>query len=97
MNLDTYYKKNSLNLESHIGWRYYNRLKKKAMAQEFSIAGLVISLSIAFFIVISAALVLSFVYNSFQGTSVKLEEAQGNIYFQESQNAYSMNKFVYSC
>ncbi len=97
MNLNTYYKKNSLNLESHIGWRYYNRFKKKAMDQKFSIAGLVVSLSIAFFIVISTALVLSFAYNSFQGSNTKLEAVQGNIYFQESQDAYSMNRFIYSC
>jgi len=41
------------------GWKYYNQIKKKAMEQEFSWAGLVLSLSIAFFIVIFTSLMLS--------------------------------------
>jgi len=48
-----------------ISWRYYNKLKKKAMEQEFSWSGLVLSLSIAFFIVIVSAILLSLAYNSF--------------------------------
>ncbi len=47
-----------------IGWKYYNSIKKKAMEQEFSWAGLALSLSIAFFIVIMAASVLNFFYES---------------------------------
>lgn len=47
-----------------ISWRYYNKLKKKAMEQEFSWSGLVLSLSIAFFVVIVSAMLLSLVYNS---------------------------------
>lgn len=46
------------------GWRYYNQIRKKAMEQEFSWSGLVISLSIAFFIVIAAAQGLSIAYQS---------------------------------
>lgn len=49
----------------YIGWKYYNSIKKKAMEQEFSWSGLVLSLSIAFFIVISSAFILSCIYNSF--------------------------------
>lgn len=45
-----------------IGWKYYHSLKKKAMEQEFSWPGLFISLSIAFFIVISSAIILRFLY-----------------------------------
>ena len=41
------------------GWKYYNQIKKKAMEQEFSWTGLVLSLSIAFFIVIFTSLMLS--------------------------------------
>lgn len=52
-----------MNLE-HIGWKYYNQIRKKAMEQEFSWAGLCISLSIAFFIVIATALVLKLAYIS---------------------------------
>jgi hypothetical protein len=47
-----------LNL-GHIGWRYYNQIRKKAMEQEFSWFGLLVNLSIAFFIVISSAFCLS--------------------------------------
>jgi len=50
----------------YIGWRYYNKIRKKAMEQEFSWSGLLISLSIAFFIVISAAFFLNFVYQSLE-------------------------------
>ena len=46
-------------------WRYYNKFKKKAMEQEFSWSGLVLSLSIAFFVVMISAMLLSLVYNSF--------------------------------
>ena len=53
----------NLNLE-HLGWKYYNSIKKKAMEQEFSWSGLVLSLSIAFFIVIMSAFCLNLVYNS---------------------------------
>ena len=37
--------------------------KKKAVAEEFSIAGLAISLASAFFVVIVAAEVLNFIYH----------------------------------
>ena len=53
----------SFNL-GHIGWKYYNTIKKKAVEQEFSWSGLLISLSIAFFIVIISALLLNFIFNS---------------------------------
>ncbi len=45
------------NLE-RIGWKYYNTIRKKAVEQEFSWSGLLISLSIAFFIVALSALLL---------------------------------------
>jgi hypothetical protein len=47
-----------------LGWKYYSQIKKKAMEQEFSWSGLIISLSIAFFIVIAAAQGLSITYQS---------------------------------
>jgi hypothetical protein len=56
----------------HIGWKYYNTIKKKAMEQEFSWSGLFLSLSIAFFIVIFAALMLSFFYQSLQKADLGL-------------------------
>lgn len=51
---------------SHIGWRYYNQIRKKAMEQEFSWFGLLINLSIAFFIVISSAFFLSLLQKSIE-------------------------------
>ncbi|MCK5415888.1 hypothetical protein KAI92_00505 [Candidatus Parcubacteria bacterium] len=93
--IDTYYKANTLHFE-HIGWKYYSRLKKKAVEQEFSPSGLIISLSIAFFIVISTALVLSFVYNSVNTAQVSQEETQ-KVYFLESTNSYSLIEYKASC
>jgi len=46
------------------GERYYNSIRKKAVEQEFSWPGLLISLSIAFFVVIISALALNFVNHS---------------------------------
>jgi hypothetical protein len=46
----------------HIGWRHYNYIRKKAMEQEFSYSGLLVNLSIAFFVVIGSALALSSIY-----------------------------------
>ena len=54
---------NCFNLEQ-TGWKYYNTIRKKAMEQEFSWSGLLISLSIAFFVVIASASVLSFINHS---------------------------------
>lgn len=47
-----------------ISWKYYNTIKKKAMEQEFSLSGLLISLSIAFFIVVICAQILNFINQS---------------------------------
>lgn len=55
--------RNGINV-GHVGWRYYNEIRKKAMEQEFSLSGLVVSLSIAFFIVVGAALILKLAYIS---------------------------------
>ncbi|MBI2459530.1 MAG: hypothetical protein HYV53_03185 [Parcubacteria group bacterium] len=56
---------NNFNL-GYIGWKYYHTIKKKAVEQEFSWSGLLISLSIAFFIVIISAWLLNFIFNSIQ-------------------------------
>jgi len=70
------------NLE-HIGWKYYNTIKKKAMEQEFSWSGLLVSLSIAFFIVIASALFLNFIFNSIEADKQRQEIANKNIYYLE--------------
>ncbi len=54
---------NSANLP-HVSWKYYNSIKKKAMEQEFSWSGLLVSLSIAFFVVVISAQILNFAYQS---------------------------------
>ena len=59
---------NCFNLE-HIGWKYYNTIRKKAVEQEFSWSGLLISLSIAFFVVIASASVLSLINRSISANS----------------------------
>ena len=48
----------------NISTLYYNTILKKAVEQEFSRSGLIISLSIAFFIVIICAFSLNLVYQS---------------------------------
>jgi hypothetical protein len=75
---------NSLGLDQ-IGWRHYNKIKKKAMEQEFSLAGLSLSLSIAFFIVITAAFTLNLTYNSISGNGlgVNVETKEENSHIQE--------------
>jgi cell division protein FtsX len=73
---------NCFNLE-HIGWKYYNTIRKKAVEQEFSWSGLFISLSIAFFIVIASAFLLSLVYHSIEVTKNQSGLANKNIYYLE--------------
>ena len=73
---------NYFNLE-HIGWKYYNTIRKKAMEQEFSWSGLLISLSIAFFIVVASALILNFIFNSIEGKKQYQELSNKNIYYLE--------------
>ncbi len=66
-----------------ISWRSYNIVKKKAMEQEFSWSGLLLSLSIAFFVVVACAQGLSMIY---QSTLAKMDKARGvKIYRLESQ------------
>ncbi len=52
------------------GWKSYRLLKKKAMEQELSWSGLIISLSIAFFIVAGCAATLRMIMTSFEATPV---------------------------
>jgi hypothetical protein len=52
----------------HVGWKYYNTIKKKAMEQEFSWSGLIISLVIAFFVVLISAQALNLAYKSISAT-----------------------------
>ncbi len=57
-----------------VSWKSYQLLKKKAMEQELSWSGLIISMSIAFFIVAGCATTLRMVANSFEAKqTVELE------------------------
>jgi hypothetical protein len=68
----------------HLGWRYYHNIKKKAMEQEFSWSGLVISLSIAFFIVIVCAYGLNLAYHSVTAVQDKIKMQELRIYRLEA-------------
>lgn len=80
----------------HIGWKYYNKLKKKAMEQEFSWSGLIVSLSIAFFIVIATAVCLSLLYHSLEGaTGANQYSWQNNgIYRLETSESGSFGNYI---
>lgn len=70
---------------NHDGWKYYNSIKKKAMEQEFSWSGLLLSLSIAFFIVVISAFFLSNVHSLIESGGARLGEIKKNsIYFEQS-------------
>jgi len=58
-----------------ISWRYYNKIKKKAMEQEFSWSGFLVSMSIAFFIIVIAAFGLNLVHKSIAAAHAKQESA----------------------
>lgn len=59
-----------------LGWKSYQLIRKKAMEQELSWSGLVISLSIAFFLVAACALTLRFVATSIETNNQKISPSQ---------------------
>jgi len=81
----------------HINWRQYNLLKKKAMEQEFSWSGLVLSLSIAFFVVIFSAYILSGLYSIVElgGFEISNSGLDG-IYYEAVLNTSNSSSFIYS-
>jgi len=82
-----------LNFE-YIGWKYYNQIKKKAMEQKFSWSGLIISLSIAFFVVIVSSYSLNILYNTFSKTYGQDRFLQHKIYQLESLSDYSLDNYL---
>ena len=84
---------------SHINWKQYNLIKKKAMEQEFSWSGLVLSLSIAFFIVIASAFLLSSFYSVIELSPINFTEGIKNqIYYESVINSdfselYYLNRY----
>ena len=75
----------------HDGWKYYNKIRKKAMEQEFSWSGLFLSLSIDFFIVISIALLLSLFHESFVQSNISNNLFENNIYRLEITGVNNIN------
>lgn len=78
-----------------ITWRSYNSIKKKAMEQEFSMSGLVLSLSIAFFIVLGSAQVLSVTYQGIITTEKAGLENKAKM--QLNQEEINKISFAYLC
>ena len=72
------------------GWKYYNSIKKKAMEQEFSWAGLFLSMSIAFFIVTITAYSLGLLHTSFKKTRLE-QKINQQIYILEAVQINSAN------
>ncbi|MDD4271278.1 MAG: hypothetical protein PHF50_00550 [Patescibacteria group bacterium] len=78
----------------NIGWKYYNTIKKKAVEQEFSWSGLLVSLSIAFFIVITSALFLSFIFNSIEAGRQNQGLVNENIYYLERSGQINLSLYI---
>lgn len=91
MNTYTNVTENNGEIIGHIGWKYYNSIKKKAMEQEFSWSGLLVSLSIAFFIVISASFILSFFYESLLASAEKAKVYESHFYRLEATSLNAEN------
>ncbi len=80
----------------HIGWKSYNTIKKKAMEQEFSWSGLLISLSIAFFIVIACAQILNIVHQSIIQTQPYQQQSNYQIYHLEKTDNCLHREYISS-
>ena len=78
---------------SHVGWKYYNQIKKKAMEQEFSWSGLVLSLSIAFFVVIFSAACLNLVHQAVAGAAFK-SDMEKRFYRLEKVNSQTYENYI---
>ena len=80
----------------HINWKQYNIIKKKAMEQEFSWSGLVLSLSIAFFVVIFSAYILSSIYAITRINGLGISQDKANrIYCESVYETNSNSSFFY--
>ena len=78
----------------HIGWKYYSHIKKKAMEQEFSWSGLLISLSIAFFIVIMTATALHLVHESYLKAKAIEDVRHQGLYKLEVSPEYGVENYI---
>lgn len=86
-----------------IGWKAYNQIKKKAMEQKFSWSGLLVSLSIAFFIVLLSVTALNAFYQSIERSKEQEKFLEKKVYQLESSqymnleanNYFQINKNLY--
>ena len=92
---------NSLDF-GHISWKSYNLIKKKAMEQEFGLSaqsgwfGLLLSLSIAFFIVIACAQILNLMHHSIIQTQNSQQQSNYQIYHLEKTDNYLHREYISS-
>jgi len=83
---------NSLDFK-HIGWKYYNQIRKKVMDKS-SASGLVVSLSIAFFIVVFASSFLRICYISLEQAYAEEKLPRDKIYQLEVFYNDSLEKYI---
>ena len=76
-----------------ISWKSYNHIKKKAMEQEFSWSGLLISLAIAFFVVIACAQGLKVIYHSVD-TAAKTQSTNTNFLYKLENRTFINKELV---
>ena len=88
-----------------IGWKAYNQIRKKATEKEFSWSGLLLSLSIAFFIVLFSAYILNIFYQSIEGDRSHEEFLNNKVYYLEDVRHQNLqirsdfsryNNFIYT-
>jgi len=77
----------------HIGWKYYNQLRKKVM-DESPVSGLFVSLSIAFFIVVFASSFLRICYISLEQAYAEEKLPRDKIYQLEVFYNDSLEKYI---
>lgn len=87
---------NDVNLHQ-VSWKYYNSIKKKAMEQEFSWAGLLVSLSIAFFIVAISAQALNLAHKSIVSGQASGQQSNKQLYrLERIENNFSAPSYSQS-
>jgi hypothetical protein len=80
--------------KTNSGWKYYKQIKKKAMEQEFSWSGLLLSLSIAFFIVMITAYSLNLLLASYKNAKFD-QQVNRQIYQLETSNPSQSEKYLH--
>jgi hypothetical protein len=94
MNINTHISSQKPMVLDHIGWKYYSHIKKKAMEQEFSWTGLLVSLSIAFFIVITAASLLNLAHESYLKAKAFDEVKHQGLYKLEVSAEFGIENYI---